>query len=123
VTIRKQGGMTAIGWILVLALIAVGSLITLRLVPLYLEFYSVTASLKSLQAEPGMGEKAPAQITELLRRRLDVNDVRNVKRDNIRVRRNGAVVLVSVDYEVRVPMFGNVDAVAMFKREVEVPAR
>jgi hypothetical protein len=120
---KQQAGMTAIGWMIVLALIAFFTLIGLRLAPLYLEYFNVTSALTSLQREPQLAQKPAPEITQLLMRRLDINDVRNVKREHVRVRQERGVVQVAVEYEVRVPLLGNVDAVASFNRRIEVAAR
>ena len=44
-SIRKQRGMTAVGWAFVFLMIAVVTLIVLKLMPIYLDGFSVTSSL------------------------------------------------------------------------------
>ena len=43
--LHKQRGMTAIGWMLVLGLIAFFTLVTLRLLPMYMEYTKVVSVL------------------------------------------------------------------------------
>lgn len=118
----KQNGMTALGVLFILLLIAFFTLLVLRLAPPYLDHFSVTSSLKSLQQEAGIKEKAPAQIYSLLQRRLDINDVKNVKKEHIKISkdRKTGLLTVSIDYEVRVPILMNVDAVVKFADSVRL---
>lgn len=119
-TLKTQRGMTAIGWIIVLGLIAFFVLLALRLTPGYLEYATVTASLESLQNEPGITDKTPQEIRSLLSKRFDVNDVKSITSKDVKIENQGGRLRVWVDYEVRVPVLGNVDAVSKFKKEIEV---
>lgn len=116
--------MTAIGWLLVLGLIAFFVLITLRLVPLYLEYAKVTSVLESIENEPGITTKSRAEIISLIQRRLDVNDVRELDpRKKFYIRKEKGYLIIGTRYERREPMLGNVDVVASFDKEVKVPIR
>jgi len=121
-TRHHQKGMTAIGWLLVLGLIAFFSLITLRLVPLYLEYSKVASVLESLQNEPGITDRSRSEIVSLVSRRFDVNDVREVDPRTIKVSKDNGILTVSIDYERRQHLLGNVDVVATFDKKVEVIA-
>lgn len=114
--------MTAIGWLLVLGLIAFFTLITLRLVPLYLEYGKVASALESLQNEPGITSQSRSEIVTLVTRRFDVNDVREVDPKLIKVSKDKGMLTVSIDYERREHLIGNVDVVATFDKKVEVVA-
>ena len=118
--LKKQRGMTAIGWIIVLGLIGFFVLLALRLVPGYLEFMSVSGAMQSLQNEPGITQKSPPEIRTLLSKRFDVNDVHTVKAKDVKIEQKSGRLVISVNYEVRVPVMGNIDAVSKFQKEVEV---
>ena len=122
-TLKSQQGMTAIGWIIVLGLIAFFVLLALRLTPGYLEFATVSASLESLEKEPGITEKTAPEIRSMLSKRFDVNDVKTIDSRDIKIENQGGRLRVWVDYEVRVPVLGNVDAVSKFNKEIEVVRR
>lgn len=124
-TLKRQKGMTAIGILIILALIAFFTLLVLRLAPPYLEHFNVTTSLKSLQQEPGIKDKTPTEIRSLLQRRLDINDVANVKKDHVTVEkdRKSGLLRIAVVYEVRVDILANVDAVVSFSDSIEIASR
>ncbi len=70
-----QRGMTAIGWLIVLGLLAFFVLLILRLAPGYLESFKVTSVLESLLQEPYIGSKTPMEIRRLLENRMNVNSI------------------------------------------------
>ncbi len=119
---HHQKGMTAIGWLLVLGLIAFFTLITLRLVPAYLEFSKVTSVLESLQDEPGITRKTRGEIFSLISKRFDVNDVYQVEAKQVKITKDKGVLKVSINYEHREHLVGNVDVVTTFDKQVEVVA-
>lgn len=122
-SIHRQRGMTPIGWVLVFLLIAFFALIALKLVPVYLESFSVGSVISGLKDEPGIGAMTSRQIASLVEKRLDINMVSGVDADDIYVERMGNMKKIIADYEVREGMLGNVDIVVSFKKSVEVPAR
>ena len=119
---HHQRGMTAIGWMLVLGLIAFFTLIALRLAPLYMEFGKVVSSLESLENEPGVTRKSRPEIISIVGKRFDVNDVRNVDPKLVKVSKDKGVMTISIAYERRESLLGNVDVVASFEKQVEVVA-
>jgi len=119
---HHQKGMTAIGWMLVLGLIAFFTLITLRMLPLYLEFGKVASTLESLKEQPNITKQTKSEIVKLVRKRFDVNDVDNVDPKLIKVSMDKGVLKVGINYERREHLVGNVDIVAIFDKQVEVVA-
>ena len=119
---HHQKGMTAIGWMLVLGLIAFFTLITLRMVPLYLEFGKVAATLESLKEQAGITKQTRSEIVKIVSKRFDVNDVDNVDPKLIKVSMDKGVLKVGINYERREHLVGNVDIVATFDKQIEVVA-
>jgi hypothetical protein len=114
--------MTAIGWLLVLGLIAFFALITLRLVPLYLEYAKVASALESLENEPGITRKTKPEIVKMMQKRFEVNDVVNVSAKEIKVKKDKGILTVSIEYERREHLVSNLDVVATFDKKIEVVA-
>jgi len=119
---HHQKGMTAIGWMLVLGLIAFFTLITLRMVPLYLEFGKVASTLESLKEQPNITRQTKSEIVKLVSKRFQVNDVKNVDPKLIKVSKDRGVLKVTISYERRQHLAGNVDIVATFEKQIEVVA-
>ena len=119
---HHQKGMTAIGWMLVLGLIAFFTLITLRMVPLYLEYGKVASTLESLKEQPGISQMTKSEIVNIVGKRFDVNDVKNVDPKKIKVSKDRGMLKVGINYERREHLVGNIDIVAIFDKQVEVAA-
>jgi len=122
-TPQKQKGMTAIGWLLVILLAIILGIVALKLMPVYLEGYKVYQSLASLEEDNNARGKGPAELRAMLAKRLDINMVNDVTADDIIVSRGKTGYEVEVSYEARRQLFGNLYAVVVFSKTVEVPAR
>lgn len=113
----KQGGMTLLGFIIVLAIAGVFAYIGMKLVPMYTEFFSVKTAMKDLANDPGIVDQDPGKIRDLFSRKLYVSySDGNIKPENIKLTRQDGGWLMEVNYEVRKPMIANLDVVARFSR-------
>ena len=115
----KQGGMTLMGFLMVLAVVGIFAFIGMKLFPVYSEYYSVVQSMKGIQMEPGVANMAPVKIRDLLDRRFDISYVDSVKPEHIKITRANGYNL-SIKYEVRRPLAYNLDFVAKFEKTVDL---
>lgn len=119
---NKQKGLTGVSIMFLLIIIAFVALTFLKIMPVYFDSFKVGDVVSSLKEERGLGEKPNSEITNMILKRLDVNMVSDVSKDNVFIEKVKGSVLIEVDYEVRKPMFGNLDVIISFKKSVEVPA-
>ncbi len=119
-TLKQQRGMTAIGWLIILAMVAFFVLIGLRLFPIYIEKFSVVSSIESLKNEAQVTRKTNSEIKSLILKRFQINDVKNATRKNITISKRGGVLTASVKYEVKTKLFGDLSLIAEFDESVEV---
>lgn len=118
---HQQRGMTALGWLTVLALIGIFAVATLRLVPIYLEYYRVNSVLTGLKAEKVDGVDNKREIVDYLRKRFDVESIRTLKATDILISVKDENFLVRAKYERRQPFIGNLNFLVTFDKSVEVP--
>ncbi len=118
--IRKQHGLTLIGFIMVLALVIFFSYIAMRIVPLYLEYHALVNAMQTLKDDPGAVKMTPARIKNKLINSLWVSYATdNIQRKHMKVtRKNGLQVRVA--YEVRRDFIGNIDLILSFDRTVQL---
>lgn len=121
-THHRQQGMTLLGWVFLLAVLGFLVLLALRLMPAYMEYFSVVNSVKSV-AEQSTAETPFTEMRRGISRRFQVNSISDVRADDIGIVRDGDGIYLHVDYEVRRPVMGNVDAIVSFERRFEVGAR
>lgn len=98
-----------------------GGLLTLaiKIGPAYLDDFTIQEALESLDGTDGLSQMGPAQVRSLINKRLSVNNVDGFDPKNISVEKNGELVVIKVDYEVRNNIFRNVDTVVHFQHEYE----
>jgi hypothetical protein len=113
--IRAARGMTLIGFIMVLALVLFAAYLGMKLVPIYLNHYSVVSEMRAVAAQPGSANLPPQTIRRNLMTRLDVSYVNHVRPEHIRVERSQGTNLI-VAYEVQEHLIGNIDALIRFER-------
>lgn len=117
---KNQRGASTLG--ILIAVLFFGSLITLaiKLGPIYLDDITIQEAIESLDDTKDLGKLDVNAVQTLIRKRLSVNSVRGFDQKLIKVRKNGDVVLIDLEYEVRTDLFQNVDAVVHFDHAYEM---
>lgn len=119
--IRYQKGMSGVGWLLILALIAFFTLLGLKVIPAYMNSMTVGSVLSGMEEEPGLGRKSPAEIMETLNKRLSINMIKDIGRDEIYLESGKDMYYIDIEYEVRRDFIGNIDLVLSFDKSAEIP--
>ncbi len=113
---NRASGMTLLGFIMVLALVLFAAYLGIKLVPIYLNHFSVVSEMRAIAGESGSANTAPQTVRRNLMRRLDLSYVKHVEPEDIRVQRSDGASLI-VTYEVEEHLIGNIDAIIRFHRE------
>jgi hypothetical protein len=118
--IRHQKGLTAISWVLVIAIISVQGVLAMRIVPVYMEYGSVKSIMDGLGSDPIIKGKTPKALRKLINKRLSINNIYTLQdnKDAFRFKKASTGTNVIVKYEARGPIFNNLEFVATFEYEV-----
>ena len=119
---HKQQGLSALGILLVLAIVGFFLTVAARLGPLYIDNSFVNAALQSLSSEP-VHKLSDGKIRRRLQDSFTVNSVRDVFAKDTVIERRKTATIVRLDYERRVHLFANVDIVVVFKNTYDTSAR
>lgn len=119
---QRQQGVTLIGWIVILAIIGFFVLLALRLGPAYIENYSVKKALESLENDPEAYSLSVQQTKSRMDGYFNINYITTVPREAVKIKKSGGTLKVEIDYEVRVPILGNIDAIMTFSDKAEITA-
>ncbi|MFZ5638422.1 MAG: DUF4845 domain-containing protein [Pseudomonadota bacterium] len=114
---RNQSGMTLISFVVVAAVVGFFLFIGMKLFPMYQEFFAVKSAMKGLANEAGIANEQPAQIKEKFFKRLYISYSNNVRPEHVKIENKGNGQIMYVNYEVRVPLLYNIDAVGKFSAE------
>jgi len=122
-SMRRQSGASAL--VIMIMVLFFGGLLTLviKLGPAYLDDITIQEALESLEGTEDLSSMGPSQVRSLINKRLSVNNVRGFDEKNITVEKDGELVVINVDYEVRNNLFRNVDTVIHFQHEYEMTGK
>jgi hypothetical protein len=113
---KHQAGLTAIGLILILIPVGLAVFIVMKVAPVYIEALSVGDVVNSLKKELDLKEKSREEIYTMIKKRLEVNNISSVDKDDIKIQKTVNDVKVAIDYEANVPLFGNVALALSFHK-------
>ena len=117
--IRKQNGLTLIGFFIVLTMVLFFAYAGMRVIPMYLEYYSLVQAMDTMKSEPKAKTMSPGQIKQNLRTKLWVSySDNNIQDKHIRISKKTNGINLRVKYEVRKPFMGNIDIIGHFDRSV-----
>lgn len=90
----RQGGMTVIGMLLLLIVIAFVALIAMKVVPMYVQYYSIKSTIESIRKEPQVAQMSGQDIQNAIQKRFDIGYVDNIAARDLKIRndRNGRVL-------------------------------
>lgn len=115
----KQGGLTLIGFVLMLATLVFVAYLGMKIVPIYINYYSVARAMDGMAETPGLASKSPMQIRDALYDRLYVSYMDDLTDKNVKITRSNGVN-VRVAYAVRENIMGNLDIIVSFDRSVRL---
>ncbi len=111
----RQQGLSLVGFIFVLIFILFAVYIGIKLVPIYLNHFSVVSEMKAVAGEPGSANLPPSTLRRNLVTRFQISYVDNVRPEHISVERGNPPQLV-IEYQVEEHLIGNIDVVVKFRR-------
>jgi len=120
---NKQRGMTLIGWVIVLGVIAFFATVVMRILPMYQEYYSVVQIMEGMEKELEDNKLTKQQVWVLFAKRFNTGYIKSVKKENVEILRgknSPHITKVVIDYEVREPFIAQIDLIGHFHREIDV---
>lgn len=112
---HKQKGFTFWGMIFMVVLIVSASIVVMKVVPRYNEYFTIKRALVQMGKE-NLSEMGDMEIRTSFERTLDVNGIEIVTKDDLEIIRgaNGQTDLV-IEYPAKVPLVANISLFMDFK--------
>ena len=110
----KQQGVTVVGMVVIAAAIVFAVVIALKLIPAYVEYATIQNHLRELASAPDTQSGSPGEIIGAFNRRAQIDDISSVTGSDLDISKEGGNVILSVEYDKRVHLIGNIDACIVF---------
>ena len=110
----QQRGLSMLGFLFVAMMLIFVAMLAMKLVPAYIEFFSVKKILNTMGQESDLKSKSNADIRNDFIKRANVSYVTVVKPEDLTIDRKNGGLVVSADYVFRSKLVGNVSIVVDF---------
>ena len=118
---RKQRGVTMIGWIILLIPVAIVLYAGIRVGPEYFDYYKVVTAMKetasALQSDTTLSQTS---IRTALQKRFDTGYVETVTAKDVAVNKVEEGWEMTAEYESAVDLFGNLSLLMDFSKTVTI---
>lgn len=118
----RQRGLGGWGTMLLMVLLIGVAVLGMRLVPLYIDSFSIKEGLASL-GEQDLAKYSSRQIKDALLKRLDISGVQAVTyknfKERVTIEKKGDKVHVLVRYREERPLVANLAVIASFEHELK----
>ncbi|RZU44898.1 uncharacterized protein DUF4845 [Fluviicoccus keumensis] len=113
----KQQGLSYFGVVAAISLFAVLLKVGVVVGPMYMDYLTIDKTISNMFKETDVSGKSVEVFRSGIMGRLEMNNMRDRKVDDIMtIRRDGNNFVILLDYEDRKQLYGNLDAVAHFKK-------
>ena len=110
---KNQRGVAISGLLVWGILIALVSVLSMKVGPEYLEYYKILKSVKSISG--GAANQTVPEIRAAYDRYADINYITTFKGTDLDISKDQGSVVIAFSYERRIPLFYNVSLVIDFE--------
>lgn len=118
---HSQKGLSFLGWMVVLAVVAFFASMTFKMLPHYMDYMSLEKIITSVETEASRDIRTVGDFYGHVSRGLEVNGIRDFDlKDSLEIKVENNEFRVHLKYERREPLIQNLDLVARFDKEFRV---
>jgi hypothetical protein len=118
IDLHKQKGAGMMNVILLGGVIIFAGFTFAKIGTFYLDNNIVKKTLSELDEVPYITKKSKRELSEMLRKKFQTNNLRFTK-DEVIVNKRSDKLIITMEYERRAPIMGNVDVVVKFSESFE----
>ena len=119
-TRHQQKGVSAWGWLIIAAIFGFLLITFFRIFPMYYENYLVKTVLENMAQDESLDVKSRRAIWESLSKRLNIQEVRTIKREYVTMTRKDGKTTIRVKYETQSDLLGNLTIGARFDDSIVI---
>lgn len=117
----KQSGVTLIGFLFILVIVAFFGFMAMKLVPSYIEFMGVKKAMSQIATSSGDHSVDAIRRDLMFKMGFQYVDDATVKPSDINVTRNNGAYTLTVSYDKQIPFIANIDFLLHFDNSVQLP--
>ena len=118
-----QLGLTMISWMIVIVFLLFQAVIAMNVIPVYLTDSSVKSIMADLPNDSVAKNATTMELKGVVAKKLSMNSVYTIKPEHIKVKKGRAENVVTIEYEPRGKLIGNLEYIVSFKHEARIPTR
>ena len=116
----RQQGMTAIGFLIIAAMVVLIGFAALRLTPIYLEHMKIVSVLEDVKSELDGTNPSIQLIRSAIGKRLNVEMIKRLKRQDFVIKKSEMGYSVRAQYDNEAPYIYNIYLLVRFNNAVEI---
>ncbi|MFV3387786.1 DUF4845 domain-containing protein [Pseudomonas sp. NY15364] len=118
---RSQQGLSILGWLVVLAVVAFFASTVFKVLPHYMDYMSMEKIITSVETDKAADVRTINEFYNHVSKGMQVNNIRDLNmRDALQVKVENNEFQVHLKYEKREPLIENLDLVVNFDKEFRV---
>jgi len=121
--INKQKGLTMISWLIIIVFLLFQGVIAMNVLPVYITDSSVKKIMAELPNDAKAKETSTKRLKALVAKRLSINSIYSIKPEHIKVKKGRGENIVTIEYEPRGKLVGNLEFIVSFKHEARIKTR
>ena len=119
-SLTRQRGMSLISWVIVIAFLLFQGIMAMRIIPVYVNDSSVSSIMKKLPGDTTLAHASVKKIRDTIEKRLKINNIYDIDRSDIVIQPTQGGYTVTLNYESRGTLIGNLDYIISFDHEATI---
>lgn len=117
---KKQTGLTLIGFLIVLIIVGFFAYAAMKLVPAYAEYMGVVKAMNAVASEPDIATKSPEELQRDLgfKGSFQYVDDKTFSPENVHIKNGPGGGTLQVKYDKDIPFIYNIDLLLHFDKTV-----
>lgn len=111
---KKQRGVSLSGLLVAAVILAVVSLLGMKVVPDVIEYFQILKTVKAISGDPGV-KNSVADVRRAFDRAATIDNISSITPQDLDITKDGGNLVISFGYEKRIALFGNVSLLIDFQ--------
>jgi hypothetical protein len=112
---KQQRGITLLGLLLIGFVLVIGTIVGMKVLPEYIEYYKIVSDVKAVANDPGLKGSAVADIRLAYAKRANIDQISSVTHQDIDITKDGGQLVISFAYAKKIPLVANISLVIDFE--------